>query len=117
MAREKVADLKRYYPDIEPDRDYPPLRFQSVKRKVSAAEWEARVDCACAYRLVRHFGMDDLIYNHISARVPGTEEFLLNPFGLMYDEICASSLVKVDLKGNILWQPEWPFRTWRSPGT
>ena len=108
MAREKVADLKRYYPDIEPDRDYPPLRFKSLKGKVSAAEWEARVDCACAYRLVRHFGMDDLIYNHISARVPGTEEFLLNPFGLMYDEICASSLVKVDLKGNILWQPEWP---------
>ena len=108
MGKEKVADLKRYYPDLEPDRDYPPLRFKSLKGKVSAAEWETRVDCACAYRLVRHFGMDDLIYNHISARVPGTEEFLLNPFGLMYDEICASSLVKVDLKGNILWQPEWP---------
>lgn len=108
MAREKVADLKRYYPDIAPDRDYPPLRFKSLKGKVSAAEWEARADCACAYRLVRHFGMDDLIYNHISARIAGTEEFLLNPFGLMYDEICASSLVKVDLKGRILWQPEWP---------
>ena len=45
------------------------------------------VDCACAYRLVHHYDMDDMIYNHISARIPGTEEFLLNPFGLTYDEI------------------------------
>jgi ribulose-5-phosphate 4-epimerase/fuculose-1-phosphate aldolase len=75
---------------------------------VSAAEWEARVDCACAYQLVRHFGMDDLIYNHISARIPGTEEFLLNPFGLLYEEICASALVRVNLKGEVLWQPDWP---------
>ena len=109
MAKEKVTDIRRrYYPDIHPDKDYPPLRFKSLKGKVSAAEWEARVDCACAYRLVRHFGMDDIIYNHISARIPGTEEFLLNPFGMTYDEICASSLVKIDLAGNILWQPEFP---------
>ena len=52
--------------------------------------------------------MDDLIYNHISARIPGTEEFLLNPFGLLYEEICASALVKVNLKGEVLWQPDWP---------
>jgi ribulose-5-phosphate 4-epimerase/fuculose-1-phosphate aldolase len=103
-----MRNLQRYYPELAPDRDYPPLKFKSLKGKVSAAEWEARVDCACAYRLVRHFGMDDLIYNHISARVPGTEEFLLNPFGLLYEEICASSLIKVDLKGEVLWQPEWP---------
>jgi ribulose-5-phosphate 4-epimerase/fuculose-1-phosphate aldolase len=75
---------------------------------VSAAEWEARVDCACAYRLVRIFGMDDLIYNHISARIPGTEEFLLNPFGLMYDEMCASALIKVNLSGKVLWEPKFP---------
>jgi ribulose-5-phosphate 4-epimerase/fuculose-1-phosphate aldolase len=103
-----VSDLRKAYPELAPDRDYPPLKFQSVKGKVSAAEWEARVDCACAYRLVRHFGMDDLIYNHISARIPGTEEFLLNPFGLMYDEMCASSLIKVDLAGKVLWEPEFP---------
>ena len=108
MAKSRVTDFKRAYPEIAPDRDYPPLRFKSLKGRVSAAEWEARVDCACAYRLVRHFGMDDLIYNHISARIPGTDEFLLNPFGLMYDEICASSLIKVDLKGEVLWEPEWP---------
>lgn len=104
----QVADLRGAYPELTPDKDYPPLKFQSLKRKVSAAEWEARVDCACAYRLVRIFGMDDLIYNHISARIPGTEEFLLNPFGLMYDEMCASSLIKVDLAGRVLWQPEFP---------
>jgi ribulose-5-phosphate 4-epimerase/fuculose-1-phosphate aldolase len=104
----KVTDLRKSYPDLSPDKDYPPLRFKSLKGRVSAAEWEARVDCACAYRLVRHFGMDDMIYNHISARIPGTEEFPLNPFGLTYDEMCASSLIKVDLAGKVLWEPEFP---------
>lgn len=108
MAKAKVTNLSKYYPKIDPDRDYPQLRFKSLKGKVSAAEWQARVDCACAYRLVRHYGMDDMIYNHISARVPGTEDFLLNPFGLLYEEICASALIKVNLKGEVLWQPEWP---------
>jgi ribulose-5-phosphate 4-epimerase/fuculose-1-phosphate aldolase len=108
VAKAKIANLSKYYPRIEPDRDYPPLKFKSLKGKVSAAEWEARVDCACAYRLVRHFGMDDLIYNHISARVPGAEEFLLNPFGLLYEEICASALIRVNLAGDVLWEPEWP---------
>ena len=109
MSRNKVSDLRKYYPDmLQADRDYPPLKFKSLKGKVSAAEWQARVDCACAYRLVRLFRMDDLVYNHISVRIPGTEEYLLNAMGLMYDEICASSLLKVDLKGKVLWQPDWP---------
>jgi ribulose-5-phosphate 4-epimerase/fuculose-1-phosphate aldolase len=108
MSKGKVADLRKHYPDLEPDQDYPPLRLESIKGKVSLKEWQTRVDCACAYRLVRHYGMDDMIYNHISARIPGTEEFLLNPMGLTYDEICASSLIKVDLKGNVLWQPDFP---------
>jgi len=108
MGKARVTDLRKYYPELAPDRDYPPLELETLQGRVSAAEWEARVDCACAYRLVRHFGMDDLIYNHISARVPGTEEFLLNPFGLLYEEICASSLIKVNLKGEVLWQPDWP---------
>jgi ribulose-5-phosphate 4-epimerase/fuculose-1-phosphate aldolase len=108
MAKAKITDLRKAYPELAPDKDYPPLRFKSLKGKVSAAEWEARVDCACAYRLVRHFGMDDLIYNHISARIPDTEEFLLNPMGLTYEEICASALIKVDLQGKVLWQPEFP---------
>ena len=74
----KVTNLRTAYPELSPDKDYPPLKFKSLKGKVSAAEWEARVDCACAYRLVRHYGMDDMVYNHISAKIPGTEEFLLN---------------------------------------
>src|SRR5437879_6682613 len=104
MSKAKVTDLKKYYPDLAPDKDYPQLRFKSLKGRVSAAEWEARVGCACAYRLVRHFGMDDLIYNHISARIAGTEEFLLNPCGLLYEEICASAPVKVNLEGDMLWR-------------
>jgi ribulose-5-phosphate 4-epimerase/fuculose-1-phosphate aldolase len=108
MSKGKTVDLRKHYPDLAPDTDYPPLKFKSLKGKVSAAEWETRVDCACAYRLVRHYGMDDMIYNHISARIPGTEEFLLNPMGMTYDEICASSLIKVDLKGKVLWEPDFP---------
>ncbi len=104
----KVTNLRAAYPDLSPDKDYPPLKFKSLKGKVSPAEWDARVDCACAYRLVRHFGMDDMIYNHISARIPGTEEFLLNPFGLTYDEMCASSLIKVNLAGKVIWEPDFP---------
>jgi ribulose-5-phosphate 4-epimerase/fuculose-1-phosphate aldolase len=72
-----------------------------VKSSVSAAEWEARINLAACYRLVAHYGWTDLIYTHISARVPGEgEHFLLNPFGWMFDEITASSLVKIDLDGN-----------------
>jgi len=108
MPRSKITDLRKAYPELSPDKDYPPLKFKSLKGRVRAAEWEARVDCACAYRLVRHFGMDDLIYNHISARIPGAEEFLLNPFGLMYEEICASALIRVDLAGRVLWAPDFP---------
>ncbi len=73
----------------------------SVREQVSAAEWQARVDLAAAYRLVALYGWDDLIFTHISARVPGTNHhFLLNPYGMMFDEVAASSLVKVDLDGN-----------------
>ncbi len=75
----------------------------SLQGKVSAEEWQARVDLAALYRLVALHGWDDLIYTHISARIPGPEHhFLINPYGLLFDEITASSLVKVDLEGNIL---------------
>lgn len=73
----------------------------SVRDQVSDAEWQARVDLAAAYRLVALYGWDDLIFTHISARVPGGEHhFLLNPYGMMFEEITASSLVKIDLAGN-----------------
>jgi ribulose-5-phosphate 4-epimerase/fuculose-1-phosphate aldolase len=75
----------------------PPL---DVRRDVSAEEWQQRVNLAACYRLVARFGWDDLIFTHISARVPGPEHhFLINPYGLMFEEITASSLVKVDLDG------------------
>ncbi len=71
-----------------------------IKADVSEAEWQRRVDLAACYRLVAHFGWDDLIFTHISARVPGPEHhFLINPYGLMFDEITASGLVKVDRDG------------------
>lgn len=73
---------------------------QSVQQQVSNEEWKTRVDLAAAYRLVAANGWDDLIFTHISARVPGTEdEFLINPFGLMFDEVTASNLVKINGKG------------------
>src|SRR3546814_7476643 len=77
-----------------------------VKGRLSEDEWRTRVELVKCYRLVSHFGLTDGIYNHISCRVPGKEEHvLLNPFGLLYDEVTASSLVKVDLEGNIVDDP------------
>lgn len=82
----------------------------SLREKVSEAEWKTRVDLACAYRLVAHYGWDDLIFTHLSARIPGPEEhFLINPFGLMFEEVTASSLVKVDLHGNIVMASPYPI--------
>jgi len=73
----------------------------SLKGKVSDEEWAIRVDLAAAYRLVAHYGWDDLIFTHLSARIPGPEHhFLLNPYQLMFEEVTASSLVKVDVDGN-----------------
>ena len=70
---------------------------------MSPAERDTRIQLAACYRLVSHFGMSDLIYNHITARIPGPEDHLLiNPYGMMYDEITASSLVKIDLDGKVL---------------
>ena len=70
-------------------------------------EWDVRVNLAACYRLVAHYGMTDLIYNHITARVPGPEEHvLINPYGMLYEEITASSLIKIDLEGNTLQQPD-----------
>src|SRR4029453_17042974 len=67
---------------------------------------QARVGPAACYRLVDKYGMSDLIYNHITARIPGGEDHLLiNLYGLLYKEITASSLVKIDLDGNIIWKP------------
>jgi ribulose-5-phosphate 4-epimerase/fuculose-1-phosphate aldolase len=79
---------------------------QSVKDRVSPEEWDVRVQLAACYRFAAHFRMTDLIYTHISARVPGDENhFLLNAFGLMWDEVNASNLVKITLDGKIVDDP------------
>jgi len=84
--------------------------FRSIRGEVSAEEWQARVDLAACYRLVDRYGMTDMIYNHITARVPGPEHHLLiNLYGLTYKEITASSLVKIDLDGEIVWKPETDY--------
>ncbi|WP_238120348.1 MULTISPECIES: class II aldolase/adducin family protein [unclassified Xanthobacter] len=74
-----------------------------VPRPCDPQEWAARVELAACYRLVAKLGLDDLIYNHISLRLPGREgEFLINPYGLLFEEITASSLVKIDTEGRKL---------------
>src|SRR6202140_1897684 len=78
--------------------------FKSIRNEVSAQEWQARIDLAACYRLVDQYDMTDLIYNHITARIPGTEHLLINLYGLLYKEITASSLVKIDVEGNIIAQ-------------
>ena len=73
------------------------LTVRSVRRSVSGEEWRLRVDLAACYRLIAHYGWDDLVFTHLSARVPGPEHhFLINPYGMMFHEMTASSLVKVD---------------------
>jgi ribulose-5-phosphate 4-epimerase/fuculose-1-phosphate aldolase len=81
----------------------------SVETDMAPGEWEARVDLAAAYRLVAMYGWDDLIFTHLSARVPGPEHhFLINPYDMMFEEITASSLVKIDVEGNPVGTSEHP---------
>lgn len=88
------------------DRDNNKMTPLNVKASVSGPEWQTRVDLAACYRLMPLFGMSDLVYNHITARVPGRDErLLINPYGFMYEEITASSLVTIDLAGNVLFNP------------
>ncbi len=75
----------------------------NIREQVSDEEWQVRVDLAAAYRLVDHYGWTDMIFTHLSARVPGPEQhFLINPYGMMFDEVSASNLVKIDFEGNIV---------------
>ncbi|MBU2880861.1 class II aldolase/adducin family protein [Psychrosphaera sp. B3R10] len=85
--------------------ELPPI---SLKGQVSEQEWQTRVELAAAYRLYVIHGWDDLIHTHISARIPGTEHLLINAFGLAFDEINASNLVKIDIDGNVI-QQDCPF--------
>jgi ribulose-5-phosphate 4-epimerase/fuculose-1-phosphate aldolase len=85
------------------------MNILSVQDQVSAEEWQLRCDLAACYRLVAHYGWSDLVFTHISARIPGPEHhFLINPYGLMFDEITASSLVKVDKDCNKVIESPFP---------
>ena len=81
----------------------------SIKSLVSDEEWQVRVDLAACYRIIAMYGWDDLVFTHISARVPGGEDhFLINPYGMLFEEITASSLVKVDLAGTKVLDSPYP---------
>lgn len=80
-----------------------------LKNKVSTEEWQVRVDLAACYRLLHLHGWDDLIHSHVTARIPGTEHLLINAFGLAFEEITASNLVKIDIDGNII-DKDCPFK-------
>ncbi|MGH7069330.1 MAG: class II aldolase/adducin family protein, partial [Acetobacteraceae bacterium] len=85
-------------------------QFRSIRDDVSPDEWQARLDLAACYRLVDWYGMTDLIYNHITLAVPREAgHLLINLYGLLYKEITASSLVKIDLDGKILWKPDTDY--------
>jgi|SRR5580658_5581545 ribulose-5-phosphate 4-epimerase/fuculose-1-phosphate aldolase len=86
-----------------------PAVSSPARERWSPEEWATRVDLAAAYRLVAHYGWDDLIFTHISARLPGPEHrFLINPYGMLFSEITASSLVKVDLDGSVVEPTDFP---------
>jgi ribulose-5-phosphate 4-epimerase/fuculose-1-phosphate aldolase len=82
-----------------------PKNSKPVRERVSREEWRMRVDLAAAYQLAAIYKWTDLIYTHFSARVPGSEDFLINPYGLMFDEITASNLVRIDAHGKVIDDP------------
>ena len=95
---DRVSGMNRGMTDLKPIES---VEIPSLEGKVSDEEWAARVDLAAAYRMVAYYGWDDLIFTHLSARIPGPEHhFLLNPYNLMFEEVTASSLIKVDVNGN-----------------
>lgn len=85
------------------------MQIPSLEHQVSPEEWQLRVDLAAGYRLVAAYGMSDLVFTHISVRLPGPEhQFLINPYGMLFDEITASSLVRVDMQCNKLGDSPFP---------
>jgi ribulose-5-phosphate 4-epimerase/fuculose-1-phosphate aldolase len=103
----RVEAINRNMADCAPLQS---VEIPSLQGRVSEEEWKIRVDLAAAYRLVAYYGWDDLIFTHLSARIPGPDHhFLLNPYNLMFEEVTASSLVKVDVSGNAV-EPS-PFIT------
>ena len=86
------------------------MKSMDVKSMVSEAEWQTRVNLAACYRLMPYFGMSDLVYNHITARIPGEEDrILINAYGLMYEEVNASNLLTINLNGDVLLNPHTEY--------
>jgi ribulose-5-phosphate 4-epimerase/fuculose-1-phosphate aldolase len=89
------------------------MTIESIKDQVSPEEWQTRVDLAAAYRLVAIYGWDEIVFTHITAKVPGSEsgneEFLINPYGQMFEEISASSLAKINIKGEKVMESPFPI--------
>jgi ribulose-5-phosphate 4-epimerase/fuculose-1-phosphate aldolase len=104
---ERLSDLNgiKETSTMNPPMSAPAIKIvKSVREQVSSEEWQVRVDLAACYRLVAMYGYTEMIANHISVRVPGTkDQFLLNPYGMLYEEIDASSLIKIDVDGNVLF--------------
>ena len=84
------------------------VEYPSKPKQFSEDEWRARIDLAAIYRLTDYYGWTSVVYNHITLRIPDTDTFLINPFGLRYDEIKATNLVKIDLEGNKIGDVDWP---------
>ncbi|MGB1255776.1 MAG: class II aldolase/adducin family protein [Thiolinea sp.] len=84
------------------------IEFPPPPSGISQTEWDSRLQLAACYRMVDHFGWTSVVYNHITCRIPDTDEFLINPFGLRYDEIRASDLVRIDIDGNKRCNSTWP---------
>ncbi|MEP0945113.1 MAG: class II aldolase/adducin family protein [Rhizobiaceae bacterium] len=85
------------------------IEVPAVPTGMDPTEWHARLELAATYRMVEHFGWTSVVYNHITLRVPGTNEFLINPFGLRYDEITAGNLVRVTIDGDKVSDSDWPI--------
>src|SRR3954471_15410040 len=113
LASPPDSGYDRFPMIVQPDKARSVMKydtnFKSVKDEVSAEEWQARVELAACYRLGDQYEMTDLIYNHITARIPGTEHLLINLYGLLYKEITASSLVKIDVEGEIIHKPDTDY--------
>lgn len=84
------------------------LEIPEPPKGISELEWKVRIELAATYRLVAYYGWTSVVYNHISRRIPDTDHVLINPFGMMYDEIRASDLVRIDMDGNTLSGTDWP---------
>ena len=80
----------------------------SAPEGMDPLEWDARLELAACYRIVACYGWTSVVYNHITLRIPGTSHFLINPFGMRYEEIRASDLIRIDIEGNPVSQSEWP---------